>query len=76
MNPQIIRDSEGKSTGVFITMKEWNLLESIYPEINNLGNDLPEWQKDIIDKRLDAIEKNPQRLKPMENLFEILHKDL
>jgi hypothetical protein len=76
MTPQIIQDSDGKNAGVFITMEEWNLIESTYPDINNLNKELPQWQKDIIDTRLDAIAKDPQRLKPIENLFEILHKDL
>jgi hypothetical protein len=76
MNPQVIRDSNGKNAGVFITMEDWNLIESTYPDINNLSKELPQWQKDIIDTRLDAIAKDPQRLKPIENLFEALDKDL
>ncbi len=75
MNPQVILDSNGKNTGVFIPIEDWNLIESTYPDINNLSKELPQWQKDIIDTRLDAIAKDPQRLKPIENLFEILHKD-
>lgn len=74
MNPQVIRDSNGKNAGVFITMEDWNLIESTYPDINSLSKELPLWQKDIIDTRLDAIAKDPQRLKPIENLFEILNK--
>jgi hypothetical protein len=76
MNPQVIQDGNGKNAGVFITMEEWNLIESTYPEIIALGKDIPEWQKDIIDARLDAITKNPARLKPIQNLFDLMHKDL
>ena len=75
MNPQIIKDNEGNSTGVFITMKDWNLIESIYPDINNLEKDIPQWQKDIIDERLDAIAKNPKRLKAIESLFQALENE-
>ena len=71
MNPQIIKDSDGNNTGVFIPIKEWTLIKSIYPDINNIETELPQWQKDIIDERLDAIAKNPQRLKPIESLFQI-----
>ena len=74
MKPQIIQDSDGNSTGVFIPIKEWTLIESVYPDINDLETELPQWQKDIIDERLDAISKNPQRLKPIENLFQKLGK--
>jgi hypothetical protein len=76
MNPQVIQDSNGKNAGVFITMEEWNLIESTYPDINNWSKELPQWQKDIIDERLAAIAKDPQRLKPIEKLFDIMHKDL
>ncbi len=57
-------------------MEDWNLIESTYPDINNLSKKLPQWQKDIIDTRLDAIAKDPQRLKPIENLFEAMSKEL
>lgn len=75
MNPQIIQDNDGNNTGVFITMKDWNFIESIYPDINNLKTELPEWQKEIIDERLDIIAKNPQRLKPIESLFQLLENE-
>lgn len=76
MTPQVIQDSNGKNAGVFIPMEDWNLIESTYPDINNLSKELPQWQKDIIDTRLDAIAKDAQRLKPIENLFEAMHKEL
>jgi hypothetical protein len=76
MNPQVIQDSNGKNAGVFIPMEDWNLIESTYPDVNNLSKELPQWQKDIIDERLAAIAKDPQRLKPIEKLFDIMHKDL
>ena len=73
MNPQVILDSNGKNTGVFIPIEDWNLIESTNPDINNLSKELPQWQKDIIDIKLDAIAKDPQRLNPIENLFEALY---
>ncbi len=76
MNPQVLQDSNGKNAGVFITMEDWNLIESIYPGINNLEKELPQWQKEMIDERLDTIAKNPERLKPISKLFEVMHKDL
>lgn len=74
MNPQIIQDGKGNNAGVFITMEEWNLLESTYPEISTLDKEIPQWQKDILDNRLEAIANDPQRLKPIQDLFEIMHK--
>jgi hypothetical protein len=74
MNPQLIQDSNGNNAGVFITMEDWDLIESIYPGINNLEKELPQWQKDMIDERLDAIAKNLEKLKPISKLFEVMHK--
>ena len=76
MNPQVIQDSNGKNAGVFIPMEDWNLIESTYPDINNLSKELPEWQKDIIDARLESIAKDPSRLKPIDNLFEAMRKEI
>lgn len=75
MKPQFIQDADGNNTGVFIPIKDWALIESIYPDIKNLETELPQWQKDIIDERLDAIAKNPQRLKPIEFLFQYLENE-
>ena len=75
MKPQIIKDSDGHNTGVFINMKDWALIESIYPDINNLETELPQWQKDIIDERLDAIAKDSNRLKPITSLFQPLENE-
>jgi len=40
-----------------------------YPDIE-LDADLPRWEKDFIDKRLDMAQHNPERLKPIKMLFE------
>ena len=69
MNPQIIKDSNGADAGVFIPKQDWDLLQSIYPHINTISKNLPQWQKDIIDNRLDAIAKDSKRLKPIADLF-------
>jgi hypothetical protein len=36
---------------------------------------LPEWQIQLIDERLEAIAQNPDRLKPIEELFSELDKE-
>lgn len=40
------------------------------------SNTLPSWQKKLIDERLKAIEENPERIRPIEELFEELDNDL
>ena len=36
---------------------------------------IPDWQKQLIDQRLAAIAQNPERLKPIDELFSELDKE-
>ena len=72
LDRQILKDQQGVPMGVFIPIQSWNDLIFQYPEIEAMDTDLPQWEKDFIDERLEIMEKYPERLKPIENLFEIL----
>jgi hypothetical protein len=37
-------------------------------------SDLPDWQKEIIDARLADLKNNPNRIRPISELFEELDK--
>lgn len=74
MKAQIIQDHIGLPSGVFIPMKDWEVIKSQYPDIEEISNDIPEWQKEILTKRLEAIAKNPERIKPIQGLFDALDK--
>lgn len=76
MKLQVLQDSLGNQTGVYVPMEDWTLIKNNYPDIENLEQDLPQWEKDLIDSRLDAIAKNPERLKPIEELFEELKRKI
>jgi hypothetical protein len=76
MRLQVIQDGEGKSTGVFIPMEDWTLIKNQYPDIENIDSDLPQWEKDLIDTRLDAIAKNPERLKSGKDLLQELKRKI
>jgi len=69
---QIVKDQLGAPMGVFIPIQSWNTLIVQYPDIATLGTDLPQWEKDFIDKRLDIAQQYPERLKPIEMLLETL----
>lgn len=71
MNTQIIQDQNGKPAGVFIPISDWNRIKSQYPDIEN-AYELPDWEKKIIDERLDAIAQNSDRLKPLNELLKEL----
>lgn len=76
MRLQVIQDSHGKNTGVFIPIEDWALIKTNYPDIDNLDADIPQWQKQLLDKRLEAIAKNPNSIKPIDELFNELDSDL
>lgn len=76
MKLQIIQDSQGKSAGVFIPMEDWALMKIQYPDIENINEDLAQWEKDLIDSRLNTISENPERIKPGKNLLKELKRNI
>ena len=69
---QVLKDQEGMPMGVFIPMQTWKNLTLQYPDIEVFDSDIPQWEKDFIDKRLYIAQQNPERLKPIEALFETI----
>jgi hypothetical protein len=67
---QILKDQQGTPMGVFIPIKVWESVKYQYPDIESFGADLPQWEKDFIDQRLEMAQHNPERLQPVETLFE------
>lgn len=76
MKLQILQDNLGNQTGVYVPMEDWTLIKNNYPDIENLEDELPQWQKDLIDDRLETIAKNPELLKPIEGLLEELRRKI
>jgi formylmethanofuran dehydrogenase subunit D len=69
---QVLKDQQGIPMGVFIPMQTWKNIVLQYPDIESLDIDIPQWEKDFIDERIAKIEQYPERLQPIEMLFEIL----
>ena len=74
MKLQILKDSNGNNSGIYIPSKEWTLIKQQYPDIEEISNEIPDWQKKILISRLEIIAKNPERVKPMQGLFDALNK--
>jgi hypothetical protein len=72
LQTQVLEDLQGIPMGVFIPMKVWEIVKTQYPDIEYCDNPLPQWEKDFIDERLEAIGQNPERLQPVEMLFQNL----
>jgi hypothetical protein len=75
MSLQYISDNSGHTTAVIIPIDEWNEIRNKYPGIETIEGDLPQWQKDLIDSRLEKIKKDPSSLRPVDELFEELDND-
>lgn len=41
-------------------------------ELKDFDTELPDWEKGLIDERLKLIEKYPDRLRDVEELFKVL----
>jgi hypothetical protein len=76
MKFQVLQDNAGKPTGVFVPIEDWILITNNYPNIENLDTDIPQWEKDLIDKRLDLIAQNPESLKPISGLIDELRRKM
>ncbi len=74
MKLQVLRDSNGNDSGVYIPSKDWLLIKQQYPDIENVSNEIPDWQKEILSSRLEEITNNPKKIKPIQGLFDTLNK--
>lgn len=76
MKLQVLHDNFGNQTGVYVPMEDWMLIKNNYPDIETIDQDLPQWEKDIINDRLNAIQISQHRLRPINELFEELNRKI
>lgn len=80
MTLQFIHDTKGNTTGVFIPIDEWQSLKEKYTDLqveeaqNNI--ELTDWQKDIIDQRLEDYYKNPNEVMDFDTTITNIRKKL
>lgn len=58
MTPQYTYDNQGNPIGVFIPINDWNRITERYSDIE----DVPMWEKRLIDQRLEFIRNHPDQL--------------
>ncbi|ANI89581.1 hypothetical protein A9P82_09930 [Arachidicoccus ginsenosidimutans] len=56
IHPQYTFDNAGNPVGVFLPIDDWNAITE------ELHLDLPEWQKRLLDERVEAYRKNPEAM--------------
>ena len=78
MRTQVIQDFNGLPTGVFIPIQDWENIKKQYPNIEQLdfNNDIPQWHKDILDKRLQDYQENPNDVMDFDTFCDELEKEL
>ena len=77
---QFIHDNNGNTTGVFISIEEWQLLKNKYSglqkeEAENATSFAP-WQKQIVDERLNDYYNNPSDVSDFDKTLDGLEKNL
>ncbi len=75
MPVHLVTNNMGEAVAIQIPIEEWRKIKSKYPDIDVTEDDLPFWQKEMLNDRIAAIEKNPERLNSLEELFAELDKD-
>lgn len=78
MNIQYITDNQGRTTGVFMPIQDWQYLKSKYKELESEEQifDIPEWHKAIVDERMAAYKKNPKDVIDFEQACDDIEKEL
>lgn len=80
MNLQFIHDSKGNTTGVFITIDEWETLKAKYTglqkEETNSMTELAVWQKQIVEERLSDYYKTPNDVTDFDKTIDDVENSL
>lgn len=65
MSLQYLHDNNGTTTAVLIPIDEWKRITEKYNDLE----EIPQWQKNLIDDRLKHLEKNPQSVTSLEDFL-------
>lgn len=76
MNLQYITDDKGRTTGVYIPIKEWDNLRSKYQDIDKESPEVPEWHKETVRQRMDDYKNNPDQAVDFDAAMNDIEKDL
>jgi hypothetical protein len=74
MSLQYLSNEKGEITAVQVPIHEWERIKSKYPDVDHADSKLPDWHKEIIDSRLDALNKEPDKVRPISDLMDELDK--
>ncbi|MCD6012080.1 MAG: putative addiction module component family protein [Flavipsychrobacter sp.] len=76
MSVNYLSDNRGETIAVQIPIEDWKKIKNKYPDVDDIDGELPQWQKDLIDKRLNAISQDPNSIQDIQGLFDELDKEV
>ena len=76
MSVNYVSDDKGETIAVQIPINDWEKIKKKFPGVEIIDNDLPQWQKSMIDKRLKQIENDPGSIMDIEGFFLELDKEI
>ena len=76
MNLQYILDGNGETTGVFIPIQEWLSFKKKFKNADIESNDIPEWHKEELDRRLEAIKNGDEEFQDYNEAIDDILKQL
>jgi hypothetical protein len=76
MSLQYLSDETGHVVAVQLPIEEWEQLKNKYPDLEAPAYAIPDWHKELIDTRLQAINENPDRILPIDSLIEELDREV
>lgn len=56
-------------------LQDYSVVEKIKAIMSKNKDEIPQWQKDILDKRLNDYKNNPDKFKPIDAFFDILDQE-
>ena len=75
MSLQFLSDENGHVVAVQLPINEWEQLKRKYPDLEASNYMLLDWQKQLIDLRLQSISEDPSRLLPIDSLIAELDRE-
>ena len=76
MSVQYISDDQGKTTGVFIPIQDWNKLKNKFIGLEEEEFELPSWQINELNDRMADYERNPSNTTSFHEAIVELEKEL
>ncbi len=70
MSLNYVSDNAGNPIAVQIPIEDWVRIKDKYPDVDDFGSDVPEWQKEIVGQRLNSIEEDASHVRSIDDLFD------